>query len=227
MKVKLLRIGLLCFVLFPIVRMYVSGARQIGTSSEIRGGNEYFSAGSDQIVVAWSVAAILVFALLMICLPRLTTEGTPRKWRRAVSDLIDFAFSLFVLSAISTLLPLWLESRRTGHFAWHFERQGAVNANSFFNAVGVFLVMFLMLCYFAIPLMLEKQSVGGCIMRIRMTSPFGADGRLTFRGALERAWYEFLWVCLLVSGVFPWSLYDQDRRDQIAQQAAAVLVADE
>src|SRR5271155_2562960 len=101
MRVKLLRIGLLCFVLFPIVRMYVSGVPQIGTSSEIRGTNENLSAGSDPIVVAWSVAAILIFALLMVCLPRFAAEGTTRKWRRAVSDLIDFIFSLIALSAIS------------------------------------------------------------------------------------------------------------------------------
>jgi hypothetical protein len=227
MKVKLLRVGLLCFVLFPFARMYISGAPQIGTSSEIRGTNEDISAGSDPIVVAWSVAAILIFALLMVCLPRFAAEGAPRKWRRIASDLIDFVFSLTVLSAISALLPLWLESRRTGYFAWHFERHGAVNANSLFDFAGVFLLMFLMLCYFAVPLMLGKQSVGGCIMRIRMTSQFGADGRLTFRGALKRAGYEFLWVCLLVSGVFGGTHQDQARRDRVVHEAAAVLIADE
>jgi hypothetical protein len=227
MKVKLLRAGLLCFVLFPFVRMYVSGARQIGTSSVIQGGSEDVAAGSDPIVVAWSVAAILIFALLMVCLPRFAAKGAPRKWRRIVSDVIDFVFSLTALSAVSALLPLWLESRRTGRFAWHFERHGAVNANSLFDFVGVFLLMFLMLCYFAVPVMLGKQSVGGCMMRIRMTSPFGSDGRLTFRSALKRAGYEFLWVCLLVSGVFGGTHHDQARRERIVHEAAAVLVADE
>jgi hypothetical protein len=226
MKVKLLRFGLLCFALFPFVRMYFYNVPQIGYSSEFRGGTENLSAGSDPIVVAWSVAAMLIFALLMARLPAFAADGTPRTWRRVTADIIDFVFSLTALSAIAALLPLWLESRRTGHFAWRIERHGVASTGAFIEFVDVFVWMFLMICYFAVPLMLGKQTIGGCIMRIRMTSPFGDGGRLTFRAALKRAGYEFMWICSL-PGFLGGRHLNEARRDRIVREAAVVLVADE
>ncbi len=117
--------------------------------------------------------------------------GVPSMKRRAVAFMIDFSFSLMVLASLEALIPLWLEAHRTGHFSWSFERDYAVTSDSVIGIPATLFVLGLMICYFAFPLTRARPTVGCFIMRLRVSPPFGNEGRFTFREAFRRTFYEF------------------------------------
>jgi len=80
----------------------------------------------------------------------------------------------------------------------------------------------LMFCSVAYPISRGKQTVGGFIMRVRLTSPFAHKGKLPFDLALRRTWYEIRWAQTFN---LLFSLMNDPER--VRTQAPAVLVGDE
>jgi uncharacterized RDD family membrane protein YckC len=126
--------------------------------------------------------------------PNVVVEGIPARKRRIFAFVIDFWFSLLTLSAVGALVPLLVEAVRTGHFAWHFQRNYSVNTDGL-SAVWILLFMALMVLYFTFPLTRGRQTVGCFIMRLRVTPPFGDQGCFTLRAALRRTFYAFRGLC--------------------------------
>lgn len=169
---------------------YLFSAGVVGYTSEWKNGKEYVTAGSHPALLAWSIVGIGLFALLIKIDAEESPAGTPSGLRRFSAFLIDFWFSLAVLASLGGLLPLWIESLRTGHFSWHFERDYSVQTDQIFAFPFVLLTMALMFLYFAWPLTQGKQTVGCFITCIRTTPPFGDRGSFAFREAARRIWFE-------------------------------------
>lgn len=222
LKTKLLRAGAFVYVCLAIVRLLISRARYIGYSLWSSDGKTTVTVGSDPILIAWAVGGILIFVVLMRARPRTVIEGQPGRVRRLVSHLIDFVFSLMIFSALSSLVPLLVEAKRLGRFAWSFQRFYATDFDTFLGTPLVFGVMALMVCYGALPLTRGTQTLGGFIMRIKMTSPFGREGCLPFRAALRRIWWEFLWACTSWGARSPFIA-----PERLLAETPTVLVADE
>jgi uncharacterized RDD family membrane protein YckC len=178
---------------------------QTGFFEETNNGQTEIYAGSRPVLLIWTAVAIMLFAALMIVRKNTLVVGIPTLKRRAVAFLIDFWFSVAILANVTALLPLWLEARRTGRFSWHFERDYAVGTDDLLTPLVLF-AMALMFLYFVLPLTRGSQTVGCFIMRLKVTPPFGDEGRFTFREALRRNGYG-LWG--LMTG--KWSR--QDFRD--------------
>ena len=130
-----------------------------------------------------------------------------------------------MLSGIAALAPLWLEASRTGHFAWHFQRNYAVPTDDVVSTLFTFGILVLIFLYFALPLTRGRQTVGCFIMKIRVTPPFGDGGRFTFRSALQRTWYELIGLGDLLKR--KWDQDGQGRTSHdIRTNCAVVLIED-
>ncbi|HVA17999.1 MAG TPA: RDD family protein [Candidatus Dormibacteraeota bacterium] len=174
---------------FVIIHFFNIG--QVGDSMEWKNGDTSISAGSHPAMLVWTATAIALFILLMVKEPTAVTAGIPTRKRRILAFVIDFWFSLLTTSSVGALIPLWLEAVRTGHFVWHFRRNYSVSTDSFFLLSSLFF-MVLMVLYFAFPLTRGRQTVGCFIMRLRVTPPFGDEGRFTFKAALMRTFWAFM-----------------------------------
>jgi hypothetical protein len=138
---------------------YTLSTGLVGYEMRQKDGSVYVAAGSSPVDVAWAVVAIFLFAGLMTTKTDETADGVPSLKRRFLAFIIDFLFSLCVLTSLGGLLPLWAESVRTGHFLWHFSRDYSVTTDAIFAFPLVLCVMGLTLLYFAWPLTRGKQTV--------------------------------------------------------------------
>jgi hypothetical protein len=191
---NILRLASLVWVALSFVVIHFYHVGQVGELMESKSGETSISAGSHPAMLLWSAIAIALFILLMVKEPNAVVEGIPTRKRRIFAFLIDFWFSLLTLSAFGALLPLLLEAVRTGHFAWHFQRNYSVNTDGL-SAVSIPLFVALITLYFAFPLTRGRQTVGCFIMRLRVTPPFGDQGCFTVRAALRRTFYAFFGLC--------------------------------
>lgn len=187
---KILRVLSSILVGLSFVLPQFLGVGQIGNSMEWKNGNTSISAGSHPAVLLWAVTAIALYVVVMIRKPGTVAEGVPPSKRRVLAFLIDFWFSLLVVSSIGALIPLLLEAMRTGHFAWHFHRSYSVKADAL-AAITSLLFMALMVLYFVFPLTRGRQTVGYFIVRLKLAPPFGIEGRFTLKAALIRTYYAF------------------------------------
>lgn len=194
--VKFLRMALISLITVSFVALYFFGVRQVGFSMESYGGKSTVTGGSHPVMLVWAGLAVVMFVVLMRVKQNVVIVGAATMRRRAAAFMIDFWFSVLALSSAGGLLPLGLEARRTGHFAWHFERDYTVGTDEL-GLLLVLMTMGLMLLYFVFPLTRGKQTVGCFVMRIKVTPPFGDEGCFTFKEALRRTWYEFRGLCWL------------------------------
>jgi hypothetical protein len=173
------------------VRIFFQPAKIIGYSYDSYNGKVTVAAGSDPVTLVWTAIAVAIFVLVVRARTKTEIVGVPSMKRRAVAFIIDAYFSLVALASIAGLIPLWLEAHRTGHFSWSFERDYAVGFDAVTSlSIGLF-VLTSMVFYFVFSLTRGSPTVGCFIMRLRVSPPFGDEGRFTFREALIRTVYEF------------------------------------
>jgi hypothetical protein len=191
-QLKVLRLSTVVFLGASFAAMLHVG--RTGFSVVTKNGETEVYVGTDPISIVWAVMAIALFVVLMKIGGNAAAVGVPTLKRRAAALLIDFWFSGAVLITVAALVPLWLEARRTGHLSWHVERDYTVGTDALATPL-VLLVVAIIFLYFAFPLTKGKQTVGCFVLRLRVTPPFGDQGRFTFREALRRTGYA-LWGLL-------------------------------
>jgi uncharacterized RDD family membrane protein YckC len=204
-KLKLLRLVVGLFLALSIVCLEAFSTGQVGYSAEWKDGKSFVSAGSDPATLALATVALLIFVLVIRTKAEGNITGVPTLSRRFVAFLIDFWFSVWIVSNFAAIIPLWIEAARTGYFSWHFRRNYAVGTDEIFALPFVLASMALIFFYFVIPLTRGKQTVGCFVTRIRVTPPFGTEGVFTFRQAVQRTWCEFRGLC-----GFLWAGKDRD-----------------
>lgn len=187
-RTNVLRLASVALVVLSFVAIRVFDIGQVGDSLEWKDGKAKVSAGSSPAILMWDAFALILFVALMFRKSNTGFSGVPSRGRRILALLIDLWFSLLTISGIGALVPLLLEAGRTGHFAWHFQRDYAISSDGW---IALPASMGLMVLYFVFPLTRGKQTVGGFIMRLKVTPPFGDGGRFTFWQALRRTYYEF------------------------------------
>jgi RDD family protein len=195
---NLLRAVVAFWFLLSFVVQYVFSVGEVGFVAHSKDGQMHVSAGSHPVFLVWSAIGLVSFLVLMRMKAEETFDGIPSLKRRFLALVIDFSFSVTVITSLAAMLPLWLESMRTGHFSWHFSRDYSLPADEIFIVPEVLLSMGLTLLYFVWPLTKGKQTVGCFILRLRVTPPYGDRGVFTFRQALQRTWCEFKGLCSLL-----------------------------
>ncbi|HET6931685.1 MAG TPA: RDD family protein [Candidatus Acidoferrum sp.] len=184
-----LRRALAVWVILIFVLFYRFSISQIA----VQGGDGAYhvSAGSHPILLAWSIIAIVLFFASVYIEGTATEDGIPSLGRRFLAFLIDFFFSLAVISTFAAVIALLIEYSHTRQFAWSFERNYSLPTDDMILLPLLVLTMVLMFFYFVWPLTKGKQTVGAFIMRLSTTPPFGDKGCFTFREAARRVWFEF------------------------------------
>ncbi|MFI5097519.1 MAG: RDD family protein [Candidatus Acidiferrales bacterium] len=193
---KFLRLVSLIFVGLSVVFIYALDVRQIGGSMTWKDGNTFICAGSDPTTLIWAALSTALFVVLMVRKPSAVSEGVPSRKRRILAVVIDLWFSALAVVSVTSLIPLWVEAARTGHFSWYFQRDYSVPADILSGLAGL-LCWALIILYFAFPLMIARQTVGCFIMRLRVAPPFGDEGSFTFKAALMRTYYAFIGLVTL------------------------------
>jgi uncharacterized RDD family membrane protein YckC len=192
---RMLRIAAIALVAFGFASFYILPINQVGFSETTSNGDSKVSAGSHPVMLIWVGLAAALYTALMVVNESTVTVGIASMKRRVVAFIIDFWFSLLGLSAIGALIPLGLEAVRTGHFSWAFERSYTVSTDTLVGLPLILITMGLMILYFVIPLTKGKQTVGCFVMGIKVTPPFGDEGRFTLQQAFRRTWFEFRGLC--------------------------------
>jgi len=196
-KMATLRTGAALWVALSFFLLRLFSAGVVGYTSHWEDGKGYVAAGSHPVLLAWAIGSIALLVLLFRIRAEEIPAGVPSGWRRIVAFLIDFWFSLAILASFGGIIPLWLESLRTGHFAWSFKRDFTVPNDSIIFLL-VLTTLGLMFLYFVWPLTKGKQTVGYFILRLRVAPPFGTRGAFTFPQAARRVWLAFTGIGLSV-----------------------------
>ena len=153
----------------------------IGYLSTTRDGTTHVSADASPAMTVLSLAAIVLFGLLMQIKVSVSDFQVASLRRRFSAFLFDLWFVLFALIGVSSFVHI---------FRWHFERDYRVPG----DAVGVALVFLnlgLIISYFVLPLARRRQTIGTWIFRLATITPAGDALYLPISTAAWRVLMEF------------------------------------
>jgi uncharacterized RDD family membrane protein YckC len=114
--------------------------------------------------------------------------------------MIDFWLAGCILAPILGLPPVLVEWRRTGQFAWTFERTELAPTDLPLQLISMPIAFAGMLLYFAIPLLRRRPTPGACISGYQVLPDEDQD--LTLRQALGRTIWGFIALCAAWAALF-------------------------
>lgn len=157
----------------------------IGIAEEIHNG-EYYRIGAGTAPWAlWFAGLISVlYVCLMISKPATPGQGFLGWWRRIAAFFVDFFLAMGIVSPVVGLIPVVAEWKRTGIFAWSFERTASAPEDTLVLALTMILGVSALLIYFALPLVRGRPTPGACALGYQIVGDGGA--RVTPLVALKR-----------------------------------------
>lgn len=136
----------------------------VGFSEEWSNG-KYSIAGGTSV---WGLAMAIVMGFLYFWLLIAPCDGTtipmPGIARRFAAFWIDFFVAMIAIAPVLGILPTVIEWKRTGVFAWTFERTVSAPTDNFVMAVTLPLMACALVVYFALPLLRGRPSPGAGVM---------------------------------------------------------------
>ncbi|MFZ0301315.1 MAG: RDD family protein [Terracidiphilus sp.] len=193
MKAKYFRWPFLVMLMLLFVGGNLSGPVTFGVTSEWSDGNYSFAAGTAPWLLGFAALILLMYLLLMFSPPAEAGPPMPGIFRRFVAFFIDFFFAMFSIAPILGIIPVLTEWKRTGVFAWHFERNIYAPGDAVLTWGLVTPTFALLALYYAWPLMRGRPSPGSCILGYQIITDDGTA--LTRRKAFLRTLKGFLAVC--------------------------------
>jgi uncharacterized RDD family membrane protein YckC len=164
-----------------------------GASLESTNGNYHFAGGTNLWLLIFSLLIVGLYLLLMYSSVAEGALPLPGVFRRYVSFWLDFMLAIFAVAPIVGLIPTFTEWRRTGEFAWNFERTDAAPGDGWLAALCVLLMFAALIFYFAWPLLRRRPSPGACIAGYQVIADDGV--RLTVASAVGRTLLGFISLC--------------------------------
>lgn len=192
MNAKYFRWVFLPIVIAMFVWSYTPGQPTIGASMEWTNGNYHFAGGTNPWSLVLAGGIIGLYILLLFTHVDESAEPLPGLFRRFVAFWLDFILAVMSLVPILGIVPMLVEWRRTGEFAWNFERDTPASYDGWM-AVILVLVMFAGLAfYYAWPIIRRGPSPGTCIMGYQIVADEGVT--LTLGKVLLRTMLGFIAV---------------------------------
>jgi hypothetical protein len=169
-----------------LVAFSLDAATTIGLSGESSGDKYRIAGGTAPWALLFAALTIGLYSLLMSSSPP-SHGGTIRGWwwRRLAAFWLDFFLALMATSPILGLLPVLAEWRRTGVFAWSFERTTPAPGDGWLFAAMFAIALPSLAIYYIWPLVRGRPTPGACIMGYQIVANNGSA--LTWRAALMRA----------------------------------------
>ena len=193
MKVKHFRWVFLASLIALVILGYAFELPTMGMSAEWRNDRYYFAAGTAPSALAYAAVFIALYILLMYAPPSDSGKVLPGVLRRFVAFWLDFILAMYALAPIFGILPTITEWKRTGVFAWNFERTTPAPGDTLLASTGIVLCSVALLFYYAVPLMRRKPSPGGCIVGYQIIPDEGTS--LGLQKALLRTLLGFIAAC--------------------------------
>ena len=164
MGVRLFRWSLVAVILGFWITMFHSGDRTIGVSSELSNGNYRLVAGTRPQYLTLALLVVIAYvALMKVTIPP-STRPVQGVVRRLLAFLLDFMLALMPMGSVLGLIPVLVEWKRTGRFAWVFERNMPTPSDDLIANIGVSMCFILLFLYFLVPLIRRRPSPGTCIL---------------------------------------------------------------
>jgi uncharacterized RDD family membrane protein YckC len=113
--------------------------------------------------------------------------------RRFAAFWIDFLFAMFALTPIIGLVPMIVEWRRTGNFAWSIDRASQAPGDVPLIILSFILLIPGLVFYFAIPLVVRRPSPGACVAGYQVVADEGRVVSLPW--ALLRSLVGYFALC--------------------------------
>ena len=165
----------------------------IGASAEWINGNYRFAGGTDPWLIVLATVIIGLYLLLQYSTVDGLGQPLPGVFRRFVAFWLDFILAVIAMAPIMGIVPMLLEWRRTGEFAWNFERETPAFYDWWVSGTLV-LVLFAGLAFYnAWPIIRRRPTPGTCIMGYQVIADEGVT--LTLGKALLRTLLGFISVC--------------------------------
>jgi uncharacterized RDD family membrane protein YckC len=157
-----------------------------------------YGVSSPASIVAGLLILLLYFA---IANEKNTREGQKRVRvvRRFAAFWVDLSLALVGMVTLVSSIAVTLETLRTRHMAWEFQRETLAwtDVILLFIEVAGFAALFL---YFVYPLSRSGQTLGSFVFGFRTVVDEGRQP--TFRAATARVWRSYLGLC-----VWPYTLW--------------------
>jgi hypothetical protein len=194
MKAKYFRWVFLAALAPRAILGFVGGVpAELGESVEISNDKYRFAGGTDPWALAYATFVIVLYVLLLRSKPGEQGEPLLGVLRRFVAFWLDFALGMMAIVPILGILPAMAEWKRTGLFAWNFERMTPAPGDGLLAGIGVLLGFVCLVFFYAWPLMRLLPTPGSCIMGYRIVAD--EDGILTVRLWLLRVLLGFIATC--------------------------------
>jgi hypothetical protein len=190
MKVKHFRWIFIAAFIALVILGYESELPTMGVSAEWTNARYHFAGGTAPWAFVYAAPFIGFYILLMYTPPSDQGQALPGVFRRFVAFWLDFILAMYALAPILGILPTITEWRRTGVFAWNFERTTSAPGDMLLASTGIVLSSVALLFYYAFPLILRKPSPGGCIVGYQIIPDEGTT--LSFQKALLRTVLGFI-----------------------------------
>jgi uncharacterized membrane protein YhdT len=164
----------------------------LGCEEQISDGRYHLACGSAPWAL-WQSALFAGFYLLLIYSPPAAPgQGFFGWWRRMAAFWLDFVYSTAIVAPLVGLIYIFEEWRRTGVFAWAFERTAPAPGDGLTDAAAYALLIPATLLYFAFPLIRKRPSPGSCVMGYQIVGDSGS--RISLKTALKRVVLGFTFM---------------------------------
>jgi uncharacterized RDD family membrane protein YckC len=193
MKVKKLRWLFIVTLAALFVVSFVYEFPTIGASAQWTNGRYRFAGGTAPWALGCGLLIIGLYLLLMYASPSDFGQPLPGVFRRFVAFWLDFILAMLAVAPIVGILPTLTEWKRTGVFAWNFERTTPAPGDALVAMIGLVFCTVGLVFYYALPLIRRKPSPGACILGYQIIAEEGTA--LSFRIALLRTLLGFIAVC--------------------------------
>jgi hypothetical protein len=168
------------------------GPLTIGMTQEFEDGKYRIAGGSAPWALACSVVLVSVYILLMLAPVAESRQGFSGWWRRFTAFWLDFLFGIAAVAPVIGLVPILIEWKRTGVFAWTFERVTPAAGDDLVSAITFVLMVPAILFYFACPIVRSRPSPGACVMGYQIVGDGGV--KIIWLTALKRTLLGFTFL---------------------------------
>jgi len=166
------------------VAMLLLEPQTIGVSAMWSNDRYRFAGGTHPWFFAIAVAIVATYFALMN--KAIVGPGAPLSGliRRFAAFWLDFVLAMMMIAPFYGILPAVVEWRRTGVFAWTFERFTVSASDSFLTIGGAGLSLVLLFLYYLLPLVRRRPSPGALIVGYQIVCDEGQS--LSFSDAAAR-----------------------------------------
>lgn len=176
-----------------LIWSYIPNSATIGASAQWVNGEYHFAGGTQPGAVALAVGMIGLYFFLMHSPVRYAEAPLPGVSRRFVAFWIDFILAMMSTAPILGIVPMLTEWKRTGEFAWNFERDTPAPYDWWISGAITLILFALLALYNAYPLLRRRPTPGSCIMGYMVVAD--EDSPLTLTEAFVRPLVGFFAVC--------------------------------